>query len=333
MEQKKRIEYLDAMRGFTMILVVYSHVHLQSFLGGDSFNDLFVMIRMPLFFFVSGFLLEKPNVIWKLNSVMTFLKKKFKIQIIPTFIFMFVYCYLFDINISSCLIDASKSGYWFTLTLFEYFLLYSVCKMLPSKWQLLLLFVFSFLLCAIKGLNLHLPILSALQLVHGWYFVFFSFGVFVKRNFLSFRLFLLSRWYSLVLGLFICGAICRIKGSIFNELPFQIIQVVILGVLGICVVFCFFSKYENSFNSNRRLGRYLQYVGKRTLDVYLLHFFFVPQNLGVVGAFFREYFNPILELCCSLLISIVIVGLCLVVSNLIRTSRILGHYLFGVKNN
>lgn len=25
-EKKKRIEYIDAMRGFTMILVVYSHI-------------------------------------------------------------------------------------------------------------------------------------------------------------------------------------------------------------------------------------------------------------------------------------------------------------------
>ena len=60
--QKQRIEYLDAIRGFTMLLVVYGHVKLFSFhfLGG-SFNTFFVMISMPLFFFVSGFLLEKPN--------------------------------------------------------------------------------------------------------------------------------------------------------------------------------------------------------------------------------------------------------------------------------
>ncbi len=28
MQLKKRIEYLDAMRGLTMILVVYSHIHV-----------------------------------------------------------------------------------------------------------------------------------------------------------------------------------------------------------------------------------------------------------------------------------------------------------------
>lgn len=34
--QKQRIEYLDAIRGFTMLLVVYGHVKLFSFhfIGG-----------------------------------------------------------------------------------------------------------------------------------------------------------------------------------------------------------------------------------------------------------------------------------------------------------
>ena len=58
MQQKKRIEYLDALRGFTMILVVMSHVALFN-LGVDVRSDgcyhtYFQLFRMPLFFFVSG---------------------------------------------------------------------------------------------------------------------------------------------------------------------------------------------------------------------------------------------------------------------------------------
>lgn len=57
---KERIEYIDTMRGFTMLLVVYSHVRLYGLYFDDSnivssFNSIFLLIRMPLFFFISGF--------------------------------------------------------------------------------------------------------------------------------------------------------------------------------------------------------------------------------------------------------------------------------------
>lgn len=51
-----RIEYIDAMRGFTMLLVVCSHV--ETFMVGSplkSINALLGEFQMPLFFFVSGF--------------------------------------------------------------------------------------------------------------------------------------------------------------------------------------------------------------------------------------------------------------------------------------
>ena len=60
---KQRIEYIDAMRGFTMILVVYSHI--CHFCFGDSllgFNAVFFLFRLPCFFFISGWLFEYKNV-------------------------------------------------------------------------------------------------------------------------------------------------------------------------------------------------------------------------------------------------------------------------------
>ena len=47
--KKKRIEYIDAMRGFTMILVVYSHIIFFGYNDDTipSFNSFFVNFRMP----------------------------------------------------------------------------------------------------------------------------------------------------------------------------------------------------------------------------------------------------------------------------------------------
>ena len=52
---KERIEYIDAMRGFTMILVVYSHV--CNYCLGDKWmgwNDVFFLFRLPCFSLSAG---------------------------------------------------------------------------------------------------------------------------------------------------------------------------------------------------------------------------------------------------------------------------------------
>lgn len=51
---KSRIEYLDAMRGFCMLLVVYGHLGLG--LSVDPVRSVFATFYMPLFFFISGYL-------------------------------------------------------------------------------------------------------------------------------------------------------------------------------------------------------------------------------------------------------------------------------------
>ena len=59
MDKERRISYIDAMRGFTMILVVYSHI--CHFCLGDSligYNRIFFLFRLPCFFFISGWLFE-----------------------------------------------------------------------------------------------------------------------------------------------------------------------------------------------------------------------------------------------------------------------------------
>jgi fucose 4-O-acetylase-like acetyltransferase len=121
----KRIGYIDAMRGFTMILVVYSHV--CGFCLGDrniAFNDVLFLFRLPCFFFISGWLFQGT---WgkvtqgTVPTVWSIIKHKFRVQIVPTLIFLFLlspppaYFHQFG---------AFKGGYWFTFALFYFFIIY-----------------------------------------------------------------------------------------------------------------------------------------------------------------------------------------------------------------
>lgn len=132
MEPQKRIEYIDAMRGFTMLLVIYAHIELFSlninYIETFTLNRVLILTRMPLFFFISGFILYKSTFLWNFSNTLNFLKKKFMVQIIPTTFFIFIYVICFNQNIKDLFFNPHKNGYWFTYTLFQYFIFYSIIQ-------------------------------------------------------------------------------------------------------------------------------------------------------------------------------------------------------------
>ena len=130
-KSKNRIEWLDAMRGFTMVMVVAYHVGLITF--GESARQsasmsLLVLFRMPLFFFVSGYLAFRPKFIWTAASTLQQLWKKFRVQLLPTALFMCAFavirCKSFLPAMERMLQSPTKGGYWFTSVLLYMFILY-----------------------------------------------------------------------------------------------------------------------------------------------------------------------------------------------------------------
>jgi fucose 4-O-acetylase-like acetyltransferase len=77
------------------------------------------------------------------------------------------------------------------------------------------------------------------------------------------------------------------------------------------------------------VGASLQYIGRRTLDIYLLHFFFLP-NIPTIGQFFDKYrHNFVLDTTLSVVIALLIIGFCIITSNILRVSPFLRKWLFG----
>lgn len=74
----QRIGYIDAIRGFTMLLVVFSHI--ETFCYHISFDQsilssLFITFRMPMFFFISGYIAYKKG-IWDFSTYKKNLQEK-----------------------------------------------------------------------------------------------------------------------------------------------------------------------------------------------------------------------------------------------------------------
>ena len=140
-ELKKRIEWLDAMRGFTMLLVVAYHVAQFGFQENEKTSaalPFLVLFRMPLFFFVSGFLAYKSNFVWNLRNTLPLIGKKLHVQIIPAVIFLCIFI-IFKTNstfwdsLMNALKSPTKSGYWFTWVLLQMFLIYYAISIIAHK--------------------------------------------------------------------------------------------------------------------------------------------------------------------------------------------------------
>ena len=104
------------------------------------------------------------------------------------------------------------------------------------------------------------------------------------------------------------------------------------GIMGMIMVFTFF-RLSASWLKTLRVSKPLQYVGTRTLDIYLLHFFFLPRFLMVHAQQLAAYNSRLIEFWVILAVSLIVLALTLVASYVIRLSPFLGHYLFGVKYN
>lgn len=346
MEQKptKRIEYIDAMRGFTMILVVYSHVIMFGYQTGSNpigYNDLFIKFRMPLFFFISGWVLFKNEFLWNSTNFCGFLKKKFNVQIIPTIIFLTFYSFCFDDY--KGFFNTDKGGYWFTYTLFFYFIFYSSAHFLILKrlkndvTKDIILIVLSIIIFACSHFYLFCPkktILFSIAIylsVAKWkFFMFFCFGVLVKKHFDKFKQLTDNKY---IIGTIISFFfLLAIFSNVANRIIWHPIYFIIIGLLGIIVIFSFFRKYESSFTKETFLGKNLQYIGRRTLDIYLLHYFILPRNLQMTGEFFVENNNSVVAFALTVILSLLVIAVSLVISNTLRVSPFLGKYLFGVKS-
>ena len=92
-QYQKRIRYIDALRGFTMFLVVLGHVMITSLnISRDSIVcTFFLSFRMPIFFFISGYIAYNATNLWTPSFFIQKIKKKAFVQIIPACLIFTLY--------------------------------------------------------------------------------------------------------------------------------------------------------------------------------------------------------------------------------------------------
>lgn len=347
---KERIGYIDAMRGFTMLLVVYSHILYFGYgplfmEHRTTFNDVFTIIYMPLFFFISGFVLYRKIFECSFVNLFSILMNKFKTLIIPTVFFSVVYLLLFGYAFVPTIVSETKGGYWFTIALFEFFIIYAGGNFFFQKLRLgekwfdcflilgaLTAYVLSTPAFSVRFLGIDHDLVTALGITQWRFYLFFISGVLSRKYFVRFEKLLDNgRLMGLIIVSFFIVVLYYCHDGYEPTGPMYHLFFIFLGMSGIVVVFAFFRKYQSSFTKQPLVGRGFQSVGIRTLDIYLLHYFFLPRHLYLLGDYFSDNPVPVLEFFISSGLTAMVVLVCLVMSHVIRISDVLGWCLLGVK--
>ena len=338
----KRVKYIDALRGFTMFLVVLGHVLLTSLnIGGyDSvLSGIILTFRMPMFFFISGFIGYKALYRWTTSFYLFSLKKKLRVQIIPAAFFFSLYTICQGVNPIICF-SHGFGGYWFTFVLLEMFICYFTLSYIANKLHHHLIMDFGMIVLSLLGVMVLLFLRNESNL---WnflclenltkYFQFFTFGILCRKY--ENQLFKILRndiFKAIIIMAFIVGLLLYFDIIPNNIYLYKFNHDIIIRYVGLLLVFIFFYQKKGFWEKNKKISSVFLFIGRRTLDIYLIHFFLLP-NLKFMTYWISKEGMFVIQLTVSVLVTIIIIALCLLISELIRTSDTLSYYLLGVNKN
>lgn len=339
-----RIGYIDAMRGFSMILVVFGHVLLTMGFPTDStvLGSILLTFRMPLFFFVSGFFSFRVMEKWTVGLSKTILKRKIQAQIICTLVFysLFQLCHS---ESPLQFLDNGFSWFWFTIVLFQMFVIYLILAIserivrkpvIVTPGLIILSIVFFIIFVKSAGSDNKIwGMLSWYYLVE--YFQFFTFGILARKYYSGFERLLESDKFRTTAIISYIGLLLAVYGfdkalAGYNSALYNIFSMVLVRYAGLFTVFVLFYNNRTYFAGDEKPCRWLRFVGRRTLDIYMLHVFVLP-NLLFLNQLLSDRGMLLMQLTIGLTGAVLNIAVCLFISTILRSSPTLSKWLFGEK--
>lgn len=241
----------------------------------------------------------------------------------------------------SCLCGTFKGGYWFTLVLFFFILLQTLTDCAAAHLHMrkdglpyaaILLSVALFLyFWSVPAVCAKVGMASGVLSMRTWqYYVYFAMGRIMRIHFHA-----LLRFKHrdkavagvvvlfLVLGL---GAWTRVEIPFGTGLLFHLRHIAMTATATLTVFFLFY-RHRAWFAGGNAVARAVTFIGRRTLDIYMLHYFFLPTDLVLFGRYFYGHHSMIVELLFAGMLTVVIAAVCLLISELLRSSKMLEHWL------
>ena len=316
---KQRLFYVDALRGFAILLVIIGHLPLCFYKDVDvsPLHHLVYVFHMPLFMMISG---------WVLNFESFSLGKRFKV-LIPFFFFGILYSLLIGCSVFGFIENEAKCGYWFLWAISIFFLFLYIIRL--SKMNPVLGMVITEVIFLLLHFFFHRTTIgttiSTDSLWRLW--PFFSLGVLKsvwfdwirQRTKLAFSLCAITICLVLFIGIYY---------NLFDTYwPCGILRLIMAFPICIMLVLLFYyteMKCKNkSFAIKGCLKRMGNEIGTNTLQIYVLHYFILHYlDLHFFGQYMIDNNMIWLEFIVSPVLAILISYICIYVSKLLHKMKL-----------
>ncbi len=339
--RNQRLLYIDSIKGLAILLMVMGHVIATQypnpyFVLDNGPRDAMLLFRviysfhMPLLMFCSGLFIIKHESVDGMYLVSS-IWKRVQSLVLPS-IFAGGILWL----------QRGNFGYWFLWTLFQFvvitLLLDFLCSFIPKYGRKFLVF----LLCCISGLIIlflkhfyYLERLPIIDVAHWRFYPYFCLGIICKQYNLIEKVF--SKNWVYTIALIVFGVMTYWITIVGCHIPKQSITGMLLPISAIIALIYLF---KEGLSGESKIEKWLQYLGTHSLEVYILHLFFLFR-MYPIGDFVLNHANSdgggltifFVQLTTSLITSIIIIYLCYLVMNIISKSSLLSLLLLGRKTN
>lgn len=324
-----RIESIDILRGFAIILVVLGHIVESNGQPNSILYNWIYSFHMPLFMCISGFVTRHS---YQLNSEfnkghLLYVYKKFRSIMVPYLVWGALIQPFFFTNIQNKLdyISIMKSmfvtntSFWFLPCIFGLIIIFSIYmglkRIIRKKSWLIDFTILLILIINISGSYYftHYDFLRSIQS----YFLPFFIGVYAAEND-KFRKFTFSNVHTYAIAIVIFSLVVGFFGVNTGVLN-KFIRL-ITGILSLPI--CFY--FVKHINFPVIVKNQLIFIGRNTLAVYLMHYYFLNAiNLSA----WKE--NNVLINIFFLIISIMVIYICIGLSKFFEINPILSTLVLG----
>lgn len=322
-----RIAYVDALKCIGILLVIKGHVDLFGF-GVDSYDcmssQLAYAFNMPIFFFISGYFAYKE--IMPSNKILEGIRNKFVYLVLPA-VFFSLYMNIVKERQLLGFIYKGFGIYWFTITLFYCFLLYYITRLFFGSRKCLCGILALISVIGVAYLSLgnkyEIPLLDLNHLSK--YFQYFSFGIIAKMfNDKYVALITNKSLISIVTILLFCllAIVCHCT----TEIPSIVIRPLrdmVLRYAGTFIMLSIFFRTNDFFCKNNWLNKVILKIGRYSLPMYLLQYFFLPEFPQI------ENLDMFTINMISIMYTFLIVAVCMLFIAIISNSDFARKYILG----
>lgn len=327
MKEKVYIPHFDIMKGLAIIIVVLGHVLIFSFGIDQTIANQVFFFNMPIFFYISGYLAYRH--FFSFRDLILRLFRRGMVLIVPYIVFLTSYSiFSNEEHIWSILIGGGQR-YWFLYALFflsEFFMIWEFLTRKLCVWYtsvimwLLPLGCLIFIKLSIRG------------------------SADVEDNNMYHIITMLTNYYRYFLIGYLCKKYIYLENLLFrNKIVYAAgviiyfanlywfdnhnIILIFLGSLGAIIVIQNF--LCGTVHANSRLGKVLTMIGRCSLGIYVIHYFFIPVLPTILDSLLYCG-NPLIwQLTLALMLSIPIIVASILAYRLIEYNQYLFLICFG----